>query len=70
MLLCKSHCEVWHCMSLHGDPNRCSRIELALEDRDMQEGRVCERDIDGGVQFFLRCCITQPAGLVCCLLRW
>jgi hypothetical protein len=58
------HVSAWHCMSL------CSRIELALEDRDMQEGRVCERDIDGGVQFFLRCCITQPAGLVCCLLRW
>ena len=34
MLLCKSQCEVWHCLSLHG-VNRCSRIELALEDRDM-----------------------------------
>lgn len=34
MLLCKSHCEVWHCMSLQEDPDRCSSIELALEDRD------------------------------------
>jgi len=34
VLLCKRQCEVCHRMTVHWEPNKCSMIELTLEDSD------------------------------------